>query len=134
MISGVSMVVLDVEDQEKAKDFWVDKLGFELVSDETYGAERWIEVRPPDGAPRLALTARPPGESRPEVRAELPHSNVFFTCEDINRTYEELTARGVSFPAPPAQMHFGMWALFEDHEGTRFAISPTATDTGAAAR
>jgi catechol 2,3-dioxygenase-like lactoylglutathione lyase family enzyme len=43
MISAVSKVVVPVDDQERAKEFWVDRLGFELRRDESYGDERWIE-------------------------------------------------------------------------------------------
>jgi hypothetical protein len=33
-----------------------------------------------------------------------------------------LSERGVRFPTPPTKMDFGWWALFEDHEGTRYAL------------
>lgn len=128
MISGVSKVVLAVDDQDKAKEFWTDKVGFDLAYDENYGDERWVEVRPPSGSPVLVLSLRSADERRPDVRDELPHSNVFFTCDDINQTYQELIARGVTFPAPPAQLHFGWWSMFEDHEGTRHALGPTPRD------
>ena len=131
MISGVNKVILAVDDQEQAKAFWVDKVGFELAYDQTYGDERWVEVRPPSGEPVLVLTRRSADVPTPAVPDELPHSNVFFTCEDIAQTYEEMSGRGVSFPAPPAQMHFGWWAMFEDHEGTRYALSPTPSDRAA---
>lgn len=130
MITGVSRVVVPVDDQDEAKRFWIDKVGFELAYDETYGQERWLEVRPPNGSPVLVLAARSAGEQKPEVRDELPHSNIFFTCDDIQQTFEEMTARGVTFPAPPSQQHFGWWSMFEDHEGTRYALSPTSRDGG----
>ena len=60
MISGVSKVVVPVDDQERSKEFWVDRLGFELRRDESYGDERWIEVEvlvPQLISPRLP---RPP--------------------------------------------------------------------------
>ena len=69
----------------------------------------------------LVLSARAADEPRPEVSDELPHSPVFFTCEDIQETYRELVERGVRFPAPPAEMPFGWWSMFEDSEGTRYA-------------
>ena len=53
---------------------------------------------------------------------ELPHSDVFFTCADIQQTYAELTERGVTFPTPPTRMHFGWWSLFTDQDGTRYAL------------
>jgi catechol 2,3-dioxygenase-like lactoylglutathione lyase family enzyme len=36
MITGVRKVVVPVDDQERAKEFWVDRLGFELRRDESY--------------------------------------------------------------------------------------------------
>jgi len=44
MISGVSKVVIEVEDQDRALDFWTQTLGFELAQDAPYGDERWLEV------------------------------------------------------------------------------------------
>jgi lactoylglutathione lyase len=122
MISGVSKVVVPVDDQERARDFWTTKLGFEVVTDESYGDERWVEVRPPGGSPVLVLSPRATAEPRREVPDQLPHSPVFFNCPDIKATYERLREHGVRFPVPPARMHFGWWALFEDDDGTRYAL------------
>lgn len=122
MISKVAKVVVPVDDQEEAKKYWTELMGFEASRDETFGDERWIEVSPPSGSPVLVLSKRTPSDTRPPVPDLLPHSPVLFTCDDINQTFEELTARGVVFSAPPAEMHFGWWAMFEDPEGTRFAL------------
>lgn len=40
--------------------------------------------------------------------------------EDRNR---ELASRGVTFTTPPVLMPFGWWAMFEDNEGTRYALT-----------
>ena len=122
MISGVSKVVVPVDDQERAKEFWVDRLGFELRRDESYGDERWIEVSLPGQALLLALTRRTASEARQELPDQLPHSPVFFDCDDIEQIHRELTERGVEFPVPPARQHFGWWSLFADPDGTRYAL------------
>jgi predicted enzyme related to lactoylglutathione lyase len=122
MISGISKVVIPVDDQERAKQFWTSRMGFELRRDESYGDERWIEVSPPDGGPLLALSARAVDDPRREVPELLPHSPVFFNCADIEATYRELSERGVEFPVPPQQQHFGWWSLFADPDGTRYAL------------
>lgn len=120
MISAVAKVVVPVSDQVRAKAFWTDAVGFEARRDETFGDERWIEVAPPGDGPALILSPR--SEGRPEVAADLPHSPVFFTCDDIEATFRELSARGVAFPLPPSRQHFGWWSLFEDPDGVRYAL------------
>lgn len=128
MLKGIHQVVLEVEDQDRALDFWTRAMGFELVQDAPYGDERWLEVRTPDGAATVVLALRE-GE-RPTARGELPTSNVFFYCDDLTQTYEELRARGVEFPQPPVQQPFGWWSMFEDSEGNRFALSPKEPSQG----
>ena len=124
MINGVRKIIVPVAEQETAKEFWIARLGFELVRDEAYGDgnQRWIEVTPPDRQVVLVLSLRKPGEPRPNVPEGLPHSPVFFNCDDIEHTYRELVARGVRFACAPVRMSFGWWAMFEDSEGTRHAL------------
>ena len=125
MISGVSMIVVPVDDQERAKEFWVDRLGFELRRDESYGDERWIEVSP--RGQELVLTLRKradhEGDGNGEVRDGLPRSPLFFDCADIEKTYAELRARGVEFPTPPDGRNSTWWATFADPDGTRYALA-----------
>jgi catechol 2,3-dioxygenase-like lactoylglutathione lyase family enzyme len=122
VIRGVSKVVVPVADQQAALDFWTNSMGFEVVRDDRYGDERWIEVRPPEQDLRLVLSPRGTDEPRRTVPDRLPHSDLFFDCSDIEHTYAELSARGVRFALPPSRQHFGWWALFEDNEGTRYAL------------
>ena len=122
MIAGVSKVVIEVDDQARALQFWTEKLGFELHQDSPYGEERWVEVRTPEGELILVLTPR--RGDRPSAPDMLPTSNVFFCCDDLTETYEQLLARGVRFPQAPVELSFGWWSLFEDQEGNRFALHP----------
>src|SRR5262245_7261533 len=122
MIDGIRQVVLEVEDQDRALDFWTKTMGFELSRDEAYGDERWLEVRTPDRAVTVVLSLRE-GE-RPMAPDMLPTSNVFFYCDDLSETYEELRSRGVEFPQPPTEQPFGWWSMFSDLEGNRFALAP----------
>jgi predicted enzyme related to lactoylglutathione lyase len=122
VITAVRKVIVPVDDQDAAKDFWTTRVGFQIIQDETYGDERWIEVSPPDGGTVLVLTPRPAEQPRPDVTDMLPHSPVFFDCADIEKTYRELSERGVTFPVAPQRQHFGWWSLFEDPDGTRYAL------------
>ncbi len=123
MIGGVTQVVIEVEDQDRAKAFWTQTLGFELVQDAPYGQERWLEVRTPDKAVVVVLGLRQ-GPRPTAADPGLPTSNVSFYAEDLQQTYQELSARGVKFPLPPVEQPFGWWSLFEDPDGNRFALVP----------
>jgi lactoylglutathione lyase len=123
MVDGVSQVIVEVEDQDRALTFWTETMGFELVQDVPYGGEgRWIEVRTPDKATVLVLRLR--HGDRPAAPDELPTSNVSFYCADLARTYDELRERGVEFAQPPVRQSWGWWSMFEDQEGNRFALGP----------
>lgn len=120
MISAASHVSLNVTDQDRAKKFWTDTMGFECLEDASMGEEgapRWIEVTPPERNIRLVLFAHTFDEKRVGVLNE-----VIFTCDDIHRTYEELTARGVEFPDPPRAEFFGWWATFKDPAGNLYGL------------
>lgn len=121
MVRGIHQVMLDVADQDRALAFWTGPMGFALVQDAPYGDERWLEVRTPDHAVTVVLSLRD-GEP-PTGRDEVPTSNLFFYCDDLPRTYEELRARGVEFPQPPVRQPFGWWSMFQDSEGNRFALT-----------
>jgi len=123
MIRGVNQVVLSVDDQERAKKFWSEQMGFEVVEDSPYGDERWIAVLTPDGHTRLVLGLRKPEDHVQAAPSEmLPSSNVMFYADDVEAAYRELSERGVAFTTPPTKQFFGWWSVFEDSEGTRYAL------------
>jgi lactoylglutathione lyase len=121
VLSAVDKVSLNVRDQDAAKRFWVETMGSVLVQDtpmgEGPGSARWIEVRPPDGAVTLVLYSPTFDEGRLGML-----SNVLFTCDDIQKTYQELAARGVEFPDPPSHQAWGWWATFRDNEGNLYGL------------
>jgi predicted enzyme related to lactoylglutathione lyase len=122
VVAGVQKVIVEVEDQDRALRFWTEAMRFELVEDAWYGGERWLEVRTPDDNTVLVLAPR---QGELSIAPEgLPTSNIFFYCDDLPRTYDELRSRGVEFPQPPVEQPFGWWSMFQDNEGNRFALQP----------
>ena len=116
MTIGVSQVVVHVEDQQRAVDFWAGKMGFEVTTDAPYGEDRWIEVEPPGGGVRLVLS-----RADPDLPTDQPHY-VLFHADDLVKEHAELVARGVEFTEAPTRQPWGWSAVFKDPEGHLFHL------------
>ncbi len=123
MFQGINKVMIDVEDQERAKQFWIETMGCSLVQDTPYGDERWLEVRTPDQNSVLVLGMRH-GPRHDDGGDDVPSSPIFLACDDLEQSYRDMTDRGVVFSQPPVQLPFGWWSMFNDTEGNRFALVP----------
>jgi catechol 2,3-dioxygenase-like lactoylglutathione lyase family enzyme len=89
-ITQIGTVVVPVGEQDKAIEFYVEKLGFHKYADTPYGRdERWVEVGPAGGATTLALI--PPREGEP-VGID---THVAFASEDVESDHARLQASGV---------------------------------------
>jgi predicted enzyme related to lactoylglutathione lyase len=128
MITGVSKVRVGVRDQDRAKRFWTETLGCEVVQDESYGEQRWLEVRLPDGV--VVVLEQSPGpigvnqhdQQDQPTRPGQPNTAVFLACDDVDETWRELASAGAAFAQEPIDMPFGRWALLEDSEGNRIPL------------
>lgn len=117
MITNVQVVSVPVSDQERAKNFYVDTLGFELRADRPWGeATRWVEVAPEGSTTSFSLVtwfeAMPPGSLQGLVVA----------TDDIRTAHGELDARGVRFDFPPTEMSGGIQAVFRDPDGNGLVL------------
>ncbi|HBY94278.1 MAG: VOC family protein [Ardenticatenaceae bacterium] len=121
MITRVRSVTVYVSDQDKALDFYVNKLGFEKLSDSRFGPEyRWIEVAPP-GAETVVILAKGYGDWSEERVGQF--AGIVFEADDIQATYETLRDRGVHFTEPPERQPWGMMqAIFGDQDGNTFVL------------
>jgi predicted enzyme related to lactoylglutathione lyase len=108
-----------VRDQDRALDFYVNQLGFTVQTDQPMGpGQRWVEVRPPKGETGVALFTPPGHEDRVGT-----FTGLSFECDDVQKAYDELTARGVEFAKPPAAQPWGMFAIMKDSEGNQIVLS-----------
>jgi catechol 2,3-dioxygenase-like lactoylglutathione lyase family enzyme len=119
MIKAVKFVSIPVKDQDKALAFYTKKLGFQILTDQPFdGGQRWIELSIPGAETRLVLFTAPGHESFIGN-----FSNITFVSDNVEKTYEELKARGVEFQNPPKKEDWGTSAMFKDPDGTIFLIS-----------
>ena len=119
MIKQIKFVSIPVADQNRALDFYTDKLGFTIITDQPFDEkQRWIELRVPKAETRVVLFTAEGEEKRVGTMM-----NMSYVCDDIDRTYNELKKRGVEFEGPPQKQPWGTYAMFKDSEGNRFVVS-----------
>ncbi|GAA2337624.1 VOC family protein [Dactylosporangium salmoneum] len=124
MITNISLVTTYCLDQDKARDFYVDVLGFETASDVMLGEFRWVTVRHPS-QPELEVTLMTPGpplddEAAGFVRRQLEKGGMGglgLRVDDCRKTHAELAAKGVEFVQEPEDRPYGVEAVIRDNSG-----------------
>jgi catechol 2,3-dioxygenase-like lactoylglutathione lyase family enzyme len=110
-ITRIGTVIVPVSDQDRALEFYVGTLGFEVRIDGPFGAGRWLEVAPPGAATTLALV---PGDGM----------EVSLATSDADADHAALRARGVD--ADDAVMRMGdsvpPMFTFRDPDDNRFRM------------
>ena len=131
MITKVSHATIWVTDQDRAKDFYVNKLGFECRDDAKMGPFRWLTVSPksqsdlrvilmPIGASPM-MTEEQAASLRKLVESGAMGGGVLAT-DDLNRDYEALKAKGVEFVRPPTKEPYGYASVFKDDSGNYWSF------------
>ncbi|HLK21888.1 MAG TPA: VOC family protein [Bryobacteraceae bacterium] len=119
MIKAVKFVSIPVRDQNQALDFYTKKLGFKIMTDQPFDAkQRWIELAVNGGDTKVVLFT-PDGHQDRIGTA----SNIVFVSDDVEKTYQELSARGVEFERPPVKEPWGTSSIFKDQDGNVFVLS-----------
>ncbi len=131
MINKLSHVSFFVLNQESARDFYVNKLGFEIKTDIPMGDKgSWLTVSP--RGQDLEITLIPVNtslmfkEDTAQKLEELIKAMAFgygvFECVDVFATYEELKGKGVAFIKVPTKIGDKPEALFKDDSGNFFGL------------
>ena len=118
-ITQVGTVAVPVTDQDRALEFYVEKLGFEKRMDVPFGdGERWIEVAPPGAETTLAIVPPRPGE------ATGIETHVGLTTHEVDADHAELRARGVDVDEEVSRMGDPVPPMFfmRDPEGNVFFV------------
>ena len=149
MISAMSHTNVWVLDQDSARAFYTEKLGFEVRFDISMGEEfegagagfRWLTVGA-KGQPDLQIILASCNMGRSPEQAEQLRALVagggmgvgVLTTDDCHQTYQELSADGVTFLSEPAERPYGIEAILRDDSGNiislvqPFAFDPSGGD------
>jgi len=119
VISHISIVPVFVSDQDRALEFYTAALGFEVRVDYPTGEMRWLEVAPPGAQTRIVLT-----QASQEWGAEKigQFTGLGLEADDVEATWRELAARGVTFTEEPNRQPWGIQAQFVDQDGNGFVL------------
>jgi catechol 2,3-dioxygenase-like lactoylglutathione lyase family enzyme len=124
-----------VHDQDEARAFYVDKLGWTVMEDVSppeLGGFRWLSVSPPSTPDVAIVLMAIPGEpvfdadTAEQVRTLLAKGGVgglFLQTDDIHAEYEALRARGVEFSGPPSEQPWGTDTGFRDPSGNHIRLA-----------
>src|SRR5262245_3002085 len=124
----LTVVKLFVADQEEARRFYVDRLGFVVSEDHRLGDYRWLLVRPPDTPDvainlELALTE----QQRALVGKQGGGQPLFgLATDDCHRDYQAMKTRGVVFDGEPETMPYGIGVTLQDLYGNKLYLNQDA--------
>lgn len=121
MIAQLQEVMLYVDDQENAKQFWTDKLNFHVVSDDVTNDMRVIILKPtPDAVTAIVLHDKAKVEAM-EMGVDTGTPSLMFVSEDIHALYDNLKSKGVTV-GEKVEMNGGIVFNFADDEDHYFAV------------
>lgn len=120
MITKLNTVTLYVSDQDKAREFYVDRLGFQVRREADMGPMgRWLEVAPEGGQTGFMLADAGAFGKPDRVGAS---ADLVLHTDDVAGLHRRLTAAGVPVTEPETQA-WGTFVKVTDPDGLQFVVS-----------
>lgn len=115
MIDAVATICIFVNDQDKAKAFYTDVLGFELRQDSPMGESRWIAVAPKGARTEVILYKM--DQNWEHYRQIMGKSQaITFNVTDITGLRADLKAKGVRITQEPDPQPWGTYMMILDQD------------------
>jgi catechol 2,3-dioxygenase-like lactoylglutathione lyase family enzyme len=113
----VAIVSVPVADQDRARDFYRDKLGFKVVAEAPMGPDRrWVQLAGPGGGSAITLVtwfeSMPAGSLR----------GLVIDTADIEAEHARLLAAGVAIEEIKREP-WGRYAMLRDTEGNSLVLT-----------
>ena len=114
----IKWTTLYVDDQDKALEFYTDKLGFQKKGDFSQGNYRWLTVVSPEDPEGTELVlesnANPAGKAYQEAVRGQGQPAAQFLVNDVQAEHDRLAARGVKFTTPVTSVTGSIIAVLDD--------------------
>ncbi len=129
MRKHIACFALVVDDYDRAIDFYVNALGFELREDRLLGAvpgnaaKRWVVVAPAGAETGVLLAQAANDAQRASIGRQTGGRVGFFLhTDDFRRDHAAMLAKGVHFVESPREEAYGTVVVFEDPYGNRWDL------------
>ncbi|MCP6682081.1 VOC family protein [Bacillus nakamurai] len=122
MINQVGQIMLYVNNQDEALQFWTEKAGFSVVSEEDNGQGfRWIEIAPAKESETSIILHDKEfiAKMRPELNLNTP--SIMFFSENLDKLYKDFSDKDITV-GEIVSMPSGRVFNFADHEKNYFAV------------
>lgn len=124
-VRGVQLFSIPVSDQDRARDFFVDVLGLELLEDRPMGpGRRWVRVRPRGGETAITLVTW--FESMPAGST----TGVVLETDDVEAEAARLTALGVPIAGGVQEAPWGRYVQLQDPDGNGLILQQSTAGAG----
>ncbi|WP_299296212.1 VOC family protein [uncultured Erythrobacter sp.] len=119
----LATVTLVVPDYDAGTEFYVGKLGFELIEDVALGdGKRWVVVGPAGGARLLLAKAANDAQAAAIGNQTGGRVSFFLETDNFAETHARFMAAGVEFLEEPRHEVYGIVAVFSDPFGNRWDL------------
>lgn len=122
-ITHAQLFSIPVSDQDRARDFYVHTLGFELISDTQMGPDmRWVMVKPPGGQTALTLVTWFPTMSAGSLKGTV------LETDDLEGDVEHLSGLGVIIANGIEDAPWGRFVQFDDPDGNGVILQASSAN------
>ncbi|ARI77844.1 VOC family protein [Halobacillus mangrovi] len=122
MFTKIGQIMLYVDNQDEAVNFWTENLGFIVTSEENNGeGMRWIEIAPKRGAETTIVLHNKEFVAKMSPGLNLDTPSLMFYSENFEQLHSELLNREITV-GEIVNMPSGRVFNFADNEDNYFAV------------
>lgn len=133
MKQSIIHISLLVRDYDEALDFYLQKLGFDLVEDTRLSeTKRWVLVKPPGSSGCCLLLAKAANEQQLSAVGNQSGGRVFLFLETdhFDQSYQSMLENGIIFVRDPIDELYGTVAVFTDLYGNLWDLIERKVNAG----
>jgi predicted enzyme related to lactoylglutathione lyase len=123
----IKIMTIHVDDQEKARKFYSEVLGFTKKADFSNGGYRWLTVASPEEPNgvelQLEANTNPAARTYQQARFQQSQPAAIFYVDDVQSEYDRLKGLGVKFTVPPSKVTGATIAVLDDTCGNLIQIT-----------